>query len=439
MNFKKKYAIGILSVFLCSGTVSANKTNHYPLLEKYTIEKNYSSAYQRALTLRFQNEGEPRFDYLYGLAALETGHYNEAVFSLERVTASEPTVIRPRLELARAYLKMNNNKAALREFRRVLLLSPPTVVKQKVNGYIIQIEQGGEGVRKAVINGLLTFSLGYDDNINFGFENEEINLPLFGDIRLDPSSVQQESGFAETRLQLNYRKADSTRFNRFASAALTHRENFDNSDFNISDLDLRAGLTFNRHKQQYQLVFRNRPVLLGGETYTNTIGIDTALRFGIGADSVLTGALSLEDYDHKVDSLRDRKRMVLSAKLDKKLADNIHQFSVFAGTEDPDNENGKAFSRDLMGVGYRIVRPWDANHKSFLKLDYHRNEHKDAYPLYASPREDNRLILKLGHEFRINKKLDLVFSVQHMNNDSNLELYDLTRNEIKAGVRYEWN
>ncbi len=437
MRIQRVYvAVFILGVLLSTSTYGNDILGQ---IDKLNKQQAYQQAYLLARQNRENHEGEPRFDYLYGLAALQTGHYNEAVFALERVTATEPAVIRPRLELARAYLKLNNNKAAIREFKRVLSLNPPDVVRQNVNHYLTSLQTDSWENRRAVINSLLSLSFGFDDNINFGFDDDEIVLPVFGNIRLNADSVKQDSGFAEARYQLNYRKADSHHFNRFSSAAITHRDYFDNGDFNLTDLDIRTGFTFNKNKYQYQMVLRDRPVLLGGEFYTNTIGLDVALRRGLGLGSVLTAVVSLEDYSHKVESLRNRSRAILSAKVDKKSGNNIHQFSAFYGEEFPYDNAGKQFSRDLVGIGYRLAHTWNVKNKSTLKLAYQHNKHQGPYPIYPDAREDDRLTLKLGHERKLSKNLNLIMDVQYSDNDSNLKLYDVTRTQAKIGVRYEWD
>jgi len=99
INFK------IISLFLLlvyASVVFAETS--FPILEKLVKQEKYQLAYKLAKKIRPQNEGDPRFDYLYGFSALQSGFYNEAVFALDRVTVSTPRVIRPRLELARAYL-----------------------------------------------------------------------------------------------------------------------------------------------------------------------------------------------------------------------------------------------------------------------------------------------------------------------------------------------
>ena len=175
-----------LAFFMCfagfNTAFAAEKS--FPLLEQYVNQQKYKQAYQQATKLRAQNEGDPRFDYLYGLSAIQTGHYNEAVFALDRVTVTTPRVIRPRLELARAYLKLNNKRAAIKEFNDVLKLSPPPVVRQKVTAYISELQKGKQEVEKSITKRLASFAVGYDDNINFGYASSDINLPLFGLVTL---------------------------------------------------------------------------------------------------------------------------------------------------------------------------------------------------------------------------------------------------------------
>ena len=47
--------------------------------------------------------GDPDYDYLLGIAALDSGKPNEAIFALERVLAVKPNHLQARAEIARAY------------------------------------------------------------------------------------------------------------------------------------------------------------------------------------------------------------------------------------------------------------------------------------------------------------------------------------------------
>ena len=420
--------------------VGAYSMSNFPQLEKLIEGKLFVKAYQQASKLQSQNEGDPRFDYLYGLAALETGHYNEAVFSLERVKFSTPNVIRPRLELARAYLKLNNKTAALNEFKSVLLLSPPVAVKQNIESYITALGKEQSPLKiKSIIKSLASFSIGYDDNMSFGVDDEFIDLPVFGSVRLNPDSVKQSSGFTESRLQIQQRKTRNRTSSTFAMANLTHREYFKNDDFNLSDFDFRTGILWNKGKRQYQLIARDRPVLFGGNLYSNTIGFDAIARQALANRKLASISLSLENYDYKPLANADRKRAYLTGRLDFNQGNAFHQVSTSIGRGWPDNDEGKQYSRDIAAISYNLTQNWDVKNRSFFGVNFGQYQNRDSNSLSSDKRKDKRTVIDAGHAFKINDNVALIFSLRHINNNSNLDLYDAKRNEVRMGVRYEWN
>src|SRR5262245_54346224 len=75
--------------------------------------------------LERQYAGRPDFDYLLGVAALESGRPNRATFVLERVLTVNPGHLAARLEMARAYFALHDFERAEREFDTVLAAAPP--------------------------------------------------------------------------------------------------------------------------------------------------------------------------------------------------------------------------------------------------------------------------------------------------------------------------
>ena len=434
---KSRKIILCFSLFICSALSAAQ--GGYPLLEQKIKMKQYKLAYKQALKLRALNEGDPRFDYLYGLAALETGHFNEAVFALDRVTVASPEVIRPRLELGRAYLKLNNKVAALKHFNDVLVLSPPPIVQKNVFAIIEKLKNSNQKNQKKTLTKLASFSIGYDDNINFGTDNSEIDIPGVGSVKLNSSAIKQKSGFAETKFQFLQKKKNSKTKNTFLMVGLSHREYFKSTSFNFSSIDLRAGLSINRNDKQYQFVVRDRPSFLDGKLYSNTIGLDAVIRKSINPNQVVSTYLSLENYDNKRIPLSDRKRVLIGMKLDFSKKKAQHQFDFQMNKEYADKRKGNPFSRNILGVGYKASYDWNSSNTSYLNLDYRNYKHQAAYSVFPSKREDNRFIIKGMHELKISKKMTLSLSVKRTKNNSNLKLYDVKRNEIEVGMRYEWD
>ncbi len=439
---KNPYTIfkGIIFMSFILYQLSAFAGVSFPVLEKLVKQQKYQLAYDLAKNIRSQNEGDPRFDYLYGFSALQAGDYNEAVFALDRVTVTTPNVIRPRLELARAYLKLNNKSAALKEFNDVLNLSPPPQVRQNVQAYIAELNRDSSTVVSGtVIKKLATFALGYDSNINFGYEDDTIDLIGFGTIALDPNAVKQKSGFAESSFQIKQNKNINRTRSSFALARIKHRDYFKNGKYNITDLDLRKGFLWNQKNKQFQLNFRARPVMLGGNLYSNTIGVDAITRKSLGDRLIGSLSLSLENYDQKRIDAADRKRAFLVGRIDTQNGDATHMLSAYLGKEWADENAGDIYSGDIAGLSYRFTQNWNGKNKSFLNVDYRRYEYHGQYPISPFDRDDDRFILKIGHELDIQKNTAITFAARHVSNRSSLELYDADRNEISVGVRYDWD
>ena len=74
--------------------------NATDLVAKGRIKEAYTllSPYQSELA------GEPDYDYLLGITALDSGKINEAIYALERVLSVNPSHLQARAEIARAYL-----------------------------------------------------------------------------------------------------------------------------------------------------------------------------------------------------------------------------------------------------------------------------------------------------------------------------------------------
>ena len=97
------------------------------LQDAANLIKSGKSAEAYALLVPDQSKraGDPDYDYLLGLAALDSGKPNEAIFALERVLAVKPNHLQARAEIARAYLAVGEKATAKQEFEAVQSQNPP--------------------------------------------------------------------------------------------------------------------------------------------------------------------------------------------------------------------------------------------------------------------------------------------------------------------------
>lgn len=436
MLWKKLTQILVIASYLGCSVAFAKAS--LSSLEKLVSAGSYSQAWQQAQQLAKTHEGNPRFDYLYGISALETGNYNQALFALDRVTVNQPNVIRPRLELARAYLKVNNDKAALREFKETLRLNPPPTVRRNINRYIQAMTKSSNKNRKWIMDGLISLAGGYDSNANFGASSALFDIPVFGSVRLNDQSLEQDSPFTQLRGQLNYRYITSESQSWFIKTNLSHKHFAGAQAFNLSELVMQAGSIKTVGKQQYQISAQNSLLRLDNSAYSNTLGVVGAVAHELSNNRVISGSITAENYDHKQQNLRDAKRYQLAGQYRFDVGKTRHQLSLSLSHEVPKHEVGKQHTVNGTGVGYTARHTWNETQTSFLSLHYQDRRHRANNPIYGAKRSDDRLALKLGHSVRLSKASSAFADVNYIKNDSNLDIYTSDKSFVRVGINYHF-
>ena len=117
--------------------------------------------------------------FLRGLAAIEAGVraedretgeqlFEAAVEDLFQVVADDPTLLRPRLELARAYFLQGNDSAATKHFELVLAAEPPDPVVSNINRFLSIMRA------RRRLTGYFGFAFAPDTNISGRSESREV-------------------------------------------------------------------------------------------------------------------------------------------------------------------------------------------------------------------------------------------------------------------------
>ncbi|RPH60942.1 MAG: hypothetical protein EHM83_13735, partial [Burkholderiales bacterium] len=85
--------------------------------------------------------GDPEFDYLLGLSALDSGRPGQAVMALERVLMVRPDFLQARAEIARAYFAIRERENARREFETVAAQRIPDEARRVIGRYLDAIRR----------------------------------------------------------------------------------------------------------------------------------------------------------------------------------------------------------------------------------------------------------------------------------------------------------
>ena len=93
--------VAVLGALLSGASVARAAPDSVATIKALVEQGQFERAYDHALAAEARYEGDPEFDFYFGLAAIEVGRYPDAIFAFERVVFAQPDQLRVRLELAR--------------------------------------------------------------------------------------------------------------------------------------------------------------------------------------------------------------------------------------------------------------------------------------------------------------------------------------------------
>ncbi len=232
-------------LFASAHLLAAEDQSPVPAMEALVTQEQYQQAFALGQENLNEWEGDPDFDYIFGLAALESGDANDSFFALERVAATATdSGLRAlaRLELARAYFVTNNLTAPEKLFNAVLATNPPPNVQQNIQ-FFLQLIAARQNAQTPTLNWTVSPVIGSDSNANSATSNGLIDTPLIGQIELDPAGQETEDNFSNTTLTMAYQYPFTRDRSLNFNLNLGHLNNFDTDQFDIDNV--RGELAYN--------------------------------------------------------------------------------------------------------------------------------------------------------------------------------------------------
>jgi tetratricopeptide (TPR) repeat protein len=410
----------------------------------------FQAAYDLAKQQLADGEGEPLFDMYYGMAALETGHLNEAVFALERVLIIHPEQLRARLELARAYFLLNEDVRARQEFEKVLASNPPENVKTNIRTFLDRIRLR-ESRYKTSAKAFAEVGIGHDTNANSGPGTDSFVSPVLGVLLLDPVAQEIEDEFMVVKAggQLSYPHAPGQRLffgadasqqfydalgkhaatriiNFYGGNSWIQGENYYSVTGQIQKLELDETLNFPDNRLLYAL---------NGEWRHN---LDRRTQFNVVAQ--------VAQLDYPDQSVRD-STLVTGGVGVRRAYDMTYKpvlsVNLFTGAENPHNLSSPtaraAAERDFLGASVGAQLSLSSTVSAAASLLYQANWYREENFLFGKTRRDKYLALDLNARWLIDDNWSVNGQVLLSRNDSNIVVNDYDRVLTQVNLRYEFH
>ena len=396
-------------------------------------------AYKLLLPLESQRAGDPEYDYLLGIAALDAGDPERAIFALERVLAVQPDNLQARAEIARAYMATGEREAAKREFEAVRARQVPADVRATIDRFLSAIA-AAETTR---VDKYLELAFGYDTNVNSATGMSTIAIPFFGgaNFTLDPSLTERDDRFLNLAAGVNFTRKLSLAWSLVGGLGGNFRQNLSEGQFNSDALDASLGVRFTRGLEAITVGAQGQYFAVDADTYRTSSGVIAQWQhsFDERTQATLYGQHAALRYETQ--PVRDADRSVVGVAFAKAFTGELSPaifFSLYGGEEKEVNELFPHLGHELVGVRLggqiRLGGPWSA----FGSASYEQREYGGTEPLFLVTREDEQTDASIGLSYLWRSGMTLRLQLSHTENSSNVALNDFKRTVASAAVRFNF-
>jgi outer membrane protein len=401
--------------------------------------KDAQAAYKLLLPLEPQRAGDPEYDYLLGIAALDSGDAERAIFALERVLAVQPDNLQARAEIARAYMATGEREAAKREFEAVRARQVPSEVRATIDRFLSAIA----AAEKTRVDKYLELTFGYDTNVNSATGMSTVAIPAIGNLAftLDPSLTERDDRFLSLAAGVNFTRKLGLSWAVVGGFAGNFRQNLSEGQFNTDALDASLGVQYRTGLNAITVGGQGQYFAVDADTYRTSSGVIAQWQrnFDERTQATIYGQHAALRYETQ--PVRNADRSVVGVAFAKAFAGEYSPaifLSVYGGEEKEVNELFPHLGHELAGVRLggqvRLGGPWSA----FGSLSYESREYGGIEPLFLVIREDEQTDASVGLSYLWRSGMTLRVQVSHTDNSSNVALNDFDRTLVSAAVRFNF-
>ena len=400
---------------------------------------NYKAAYQLLEPLEDERSGDVDFDYLLGVAGVESGNVTRGVFALERVLATQPNHGNARVEIAKAHYLLGEADTSKAEFRNLLDQKPAKETADAINRYMNAIDKS-LGLT-TTFAAYLDFGLGYDSNVNSAASTSSGAVPG-GFFTLGNQSRERSDNFMNLAGGASFRQPITKEISVFSAVNGTNRMNNDQTTFDYSYLDFNGGLKYKKFADTYTAALQANTFGLDGERFRNSYGGIAQWQRDLDDKNQVNVFGQASRITYKGNSFRDADRYVIGG----------GWAHVFPGDKSPvifiGGSTGKEETRDSDAdflsntiYGVRGGGQLSLNTKlvayTSASFEYRDYDKEDIF--FGKTRRDNQYDVAVGLRYLPGYNWIIRPQISYSNNESNIFINDYDRTVVSVNFRHDFN
>lgn len=387
---------------------------------------NAQAAYDVLIVHEPRFTGTDSYDYLLGVAALDSGNNGDAIFSLQRLVVSKPGFAGARMDLARAYYESGDNELARSEFERVLSDNPPPKVRYAAEQYMKGINARAKAYTPST-QWHLDLGAGYDSNPAAATGDDQ-----FLSFVLASRNVEQSSVYGEVAAGAVYSRPLTAELQFSLNGRLSHRSNPSTHFVDPSAAEVGASLAWNRGAHSAGVSIGASTFLLDGNSNKDDYGITGhySLSFSERWSADVYARAGEMDFDSELDVL-DVDQVMAGLGLTY-TGESMRISAGFINAEDDAQETTSPFSNE--STGFRLSALWVRPGGRTISVEALAMETDYDDPFFGFDREDDIYSIHLSHTWQRFPSPDwnLTFRVGYSEKESSVSLYEFDR--VEAGI-----
>lgn len=412
------------------------------------------AAYAVLAPLEFERAGDLEYDYLLGVAALDSGRPDKATLALERVLAANPNHSGARMDLARAYFALGNDAQAKAEFETVLGQNPPPLAKDAALKHLAAIQARARSDRTR-LSGYVAAGIGYDDNVTGVTTNfTPAALATYGVPYLPTGNAAVHSSlFSSLEAGFEVNAPTSAGVAWFAGMDAKLRSYARRHSYDTDTVDGRVGLMLPRGDDLYRVSAVAQGYSQEGEAPTtpkqtsdrNMRGVNAEWRRTLDAATQLGAFVQYNQQRYPTTATSDVDETLLGASWLHAYAGAYKPLvfvSAFAGQDRARTllGNGSDVSKSFTGARLGGQFSLGANTDVFASVGYQWRDDDSAYArsTLIAWGKDALADLTLGMNWRLDKDWSLQPQLAYMRNTSNVATAEFNRTQVSVSLRRDF-
>ena len=403
-------------------------------------EKRAKEAFELLEPLAPQRAGNPEFDYLFGLAALDSGDPETAVFAFERVLAVQPNNLQARAEIARAYFVMGERESAKREFETVRRSDVPGDVRATIDRFLDALSRP-----QTRFSAFLEGTFGVDSNVNSATSAGTIAIPAIGTVTLGQGLTRLSDTFLGLGAGASVLYPLSAEWSFVGGARANAKLNQGNSprdQFDIASIDADAGARWSRDKNSVTLGVQVNSFYLDNNRFRDAAGIVGQWQHNLSDTRQVSVFGQWTALRYPTQSVRDADRAIIGVAYAQALQlaySPVVFVSGYFGSEQEKAAGVPHLGHDPFGARAGVQLTLQPE-RLFLNANasYEERHYGGQEPLFGIARKDRQTDLRVGLQWKFAPDWSLTPQIAYTDNRSSVTLFKYDRTVTSVSLRREF-